>query len=42
MRYLGRTDMTRASKSIAEEKFSISEQWYTVVKLLDGTNVRYY
>ena len=30
MTYLGRTDMTRAckSKAEAEEKFSISEQWY--------------
>ena len=35
--YLGRVDMTRASKIKAEETFSISEQWYTVGKLLDGT-----
>ena len=35
--YLGRIDMTRASKIKAEEKFPISEQGYTVGKLLDGT-----
>ena len=35
--YLGRTDMTRATKIKAEEKFAISEQGYTVGKLLDGT-----
>ena len=35
--YLGRIGMTRASKIKAEERFSISEQGYTVGKLLDGT-----
>ena len=34
--YLGRIDMTRASKIKVEEKFPISEQGYTVGKLLDG------
>ena len=37
MTYLGRKDMTRASKIKAEEKFSISEQGYTVGKFLDST-----
>ena len=37
MTYLGRIDITRASKIKAEEKFPISEQGYTVGKLLDGT-----
>ena len=35
--YLGRIDMTRASKIKGEEKFPISEQGYTVGKLLYGT-----
>ena len=35
--YLGRVDMTRNSKIKVEEAFSISEQGYTVGKLLDGT-----
>ena len=35
--YLGGIDITRASKIKAEEKFPISEQGYTVGKLLDGT-----
>ena len=35
--YLGRTDITRASKIKAEVKFPISEQGYLVEKLLDGT-----
>ena len=34
--YLGRIDMTRASKIRAEEKLPISEQEYMVGKLLDG------
>ena len=34
--YLGRIDMTRASKVKAEEKFPISEQGYSVGKLLEG------
>ena len=34
--YLGRVDMTRVSKIKVEETFPISEQWYTVGKLLDG------
>ena len=37
MTYLGRVDITRASKIKAEENFPISEQGYMVVKLLDGT-----
>ena len=37
MTYLGRIDMTGASKIKAEEKFPISEQGYMVGKLLDGT-----
>ena len=37
MTYLGRIDMTKATKIKAEEEFSISEQGYTVGKLLDGT-----
>ena len=36
MTYLGRIDITRASKIKAEEKFPISELGYTVGKLLDG------
>ena len=35
--YLGRTNMTRATKIKAKERFSILEQGYTVRKLLDGT-----
>ena len=35
--YLDRIEMTRASKIKVEEKFPISEQGYTVEKLLDGT-----
>ena len=38
MTYLGRIDMTRASKVKAEEKFPISEQGYMEQKLLDGTD----
>ena len=34
--YLGRIDMTKASKIKAEERIPISEQRYTVGKLLDG------
>ena len=37
MTYLLRTDMPMASKIKAEEKFPISEQGYTIGKLLDGT-----
>ena len=36
MTYLGRIDMNRASKIRTKEKFPISEQGYTVGKLLDG------
>ena len=36
MTYLGRIDVTRASKIKAEQRFPISEQGYTVGKLLDG------
>ena len=35
--YLGRIDMIRASKIKEEENFPISEQGYTVGKLVDGT-----
>ena len=35
--YLGRVDTTRASKIKVEETFPISEQEYTVGKLLDGS-----
>ena len=35
--YLGRVDTTRASKIEVEETFPISEQGYTVGKVLDGT-----
>ena len=35
--YLGRIDTTRSSKIKVEERFPISEQGYTVGKLLDGT-----
>ena len=34
--YLGRIDMTRLDKIKVEERYSISEQGYTVGKLLDG------
>ena len=34
--YLGRIDMTRLDKIKAKEKVPISEQGYTVGKLLDG------
>ena len=37
MTYLGRIDMTRASKIKAEEKRPISEQGYVVEKLIDST-----
>ena len=35
--YLGRVDTTRASKIKVEDSLPISEQGYTVGKLLDGT-----
>ena len=35
--YLGRTAITKASKIKVEERFQISEQGYTIGKLLDGT-----
>ena len=35
--YLGRVDTTRISKNKVERIFPISEQGYTVGKLLDGT-----
>ena len=35
--YLDKIDMTRSDKQKAEERFPISEQGYTVGKLLDGT-----
>ena len=34
--YLGRIDMTRLEKIKVEEKLPISEQGYTIGKLLDG------
>ena len=34
--YLGRIDMTKASKVKEEERLPLSEQGYTVGKLLDG------
>ena len=37
MTYLGKVDTTRASEIKAKEKFPISEQGYSVGKLLDGT-----
>ena len=40
--YLGRINMTRLDKIKAEEKFSISEQGYTVGKLLDGMEFKYF
>ena len=36
--YLGRTHITRETKIKAEEKFPISEQGYTMGKLLDDTD----
>ena len=35
--YLGRSTMIRDHKMVAEGRFPISGQGYTVVKLLDGT-----
>ena len=35
--YLGRSDRTKGNKLKAEESFPISEQGYTLGKLLDGT-----
>ena len=35
--YLGKVNTTKASKIKAEESFPISEQGYTMGKLLDGT-----
>ena len=35
--YLGKIDLTRASKIKAKEKFPLSEKGYTIGKLLDGT-----
>ena len=35
--YLGRVDLIKNSKIKAEESFPISEQGYTMGKLLDGT-----
>ena len=37
MTYLGRSSMTRNDKMVVEEKFPITEQGYTVGKLLDCT-----
>ena len=37
MTYLGRSSMTRNDKMEVEEMFSITEQGYTVGKLLHGT-----
>ena len=35
--YLGRVDITRASKIKGEKQFPMSEHWYTIGKLLYGT-----
>ena len=35
--YLGRSDRAKSKKLKAEESFPISEQGYTLGKLLDGT-----
>ena len=35
--YLGKTNMIQENNLMVEEKFSITEQGYTVGKLLDGT-----
>ena len=37
MTYLGRLNMVRDHKMVAEERFPMSEQGYTTSKLLDGT-----
>ena len=37
MTCLGRSCMTRNGKMTVEERFSISEQGYTISKLVDGT-----
>ena len=37
MTYLGKTNMVRDHKMVAEEKFPMSEQGYAIGKLLDGT-----
>ena len=37
MTYLGRSNMVRDHKIVAEERFPMSEQGYTTGKLLDGT-----
>ena len=34
--YLGKADSSKNNKIKAEESFPISEQWYTMGKLLDG------
>ena len=35
--YLGKTNMVRDHKMVAEERFPMSEQGYTTGKLLDST-----
>ena len=35
--YLGKANMTRTDKMVAEERFTITEQGNTAGKLLDGT-----
>ena len=37
MTYLGKSNMVRDHKMVAEERFPMSEQGYTTGKLLDGT-----
>ena len=37
MTYLGKASLTRNDKMAVEERVSITEQGYTVDKLLDGT-----
>ena len=41
-KYLGKTDMTKETKIKAEGKFAISEQGYTLGKLLNDTECKYY
>ena len=41
MNYLGRSNMVRDHKMVAEETFPMSEQ-VTTGKLLDASNVRYF
>ena len=40
--YLAKVDRLKNSKIKAEESFPISEQWYTMGKLLDSTKCQYH